>query len=304
MAALGPEITFVLEWDNPHIYSDDAIEHRALARVAEELATLGRAFELLVAFDARDGESLAPFVARYLAPFAPRLLPLTGGRYYEMKNAGFDAARGDVIVLCDSDCEPEPGAFRAIVDALDGDARQVVGGAPYIDPRSFRGRVWSVISVFPPRSALDDVRPFDVFFANLVAFRREVVARHRFPEQARMRTQCVELSQRLAANGITVWRAGAARTRHAAPDRLRHFVQRAVWHAYDLRGLHSAPRALLSLGATNVRRLRKLLAQRRALGIARAEVPLVALMLLAFGALELSLLLLTVVHPRMPRWAA
>ena len=152
---------------------------------------IDQTFEVLVLFDERDRRDVATLTARHFTGFQPTLIEHHAHPYYEMKNAGFAIARGELIVLWDSDIETARGGLRMIIDAFNDPARQVVAGSPFIDPSSFKGRAWSVLSVFPPRSLDNVIEPVPRFFANLVAFRRDVVERYRFPCDNRMRMQCV-----------------------------------------------------------------------------------------------------------------
>jgi len=308
---MTPAISVIVEWDNPHLYSGNALEQRSLTRLAEELSTIGRTAEVIVVFNDRHEKDVVAVTALCLK--SPILVPVRGQRYYDMKDAGFAMARGELIVLWDSDIEPVPGALRRLVDAFDDPSRLVVAGCPFIDPSSLMGRAWSVLSVFPPRSNDDAIERVPRFFANLVAFRREVIERYRFGGNQRMRMQCVALSERLATDGIAIWRARGARVKHPPPEGMRGLVQRAVWHAHDIIDTHAergrpralaAVRAFASVAAMSVRRARKLGTQRRDLGIALHESGVIAVVIVAFGVLELLLLPVAAIHPRVPRWAA
>lgn len=307
---MNPRISVIVEWDNVHLSSGRALAERSLRCLAAELSAIEQTFEVLVLFDERDRADVAALTARHFTDFQPALVSLKGGRYYEMKNAGFAIARGELIVLWDSDIETARGALRTILDAFDDPARQVVAGCPFIDPSSFMGRAWSVLSAFPPQSRDNVIEPVPRFFANLVAFRRDVIERHHFPDDNRMRMQCVELSARLTAEGIVIWRARGARVKHPPPEGVRSLVGRALWHAHDIvetqarRGrVVGAVSAFGSILAAGVRRVRKLGTQRRDLDIPLYESPVIALVIVAFGLLELAFLPFAVVRPQMPGWA-
>ena len=293
---MKPAISLVVEWDNAHLASSHALAERSLARLSEELAAIEQSFEVIVVFDRADRDDVAALTARCFTAFAPILVMTEGRRYYEMKNAGFAIARGDLIVLWDSDIEPLPGALRALLDAFDDPARMVVAGAPFIDPATFLGRAWSVLSVFPPRPAEEGIERVPRFFANFVAFRAVVVERHRFAEEGRARMQCVALSARLTQEGIAIWRVRGARVKHPPPEGVSGLLQRAVWHAHDIVATHVQrgrtfilARACGSVLTMAARRVRKLVADRRALGIPIHEVPAIAAVGIAFGMIELLL---------------
>jgi len=307
---MNPQISVVVEWDNVHLSSSGMLAERSLRCLAAELSAIEETFEVIILFDEHDRDDVARLAARVFASLEPTLVGLRDRRYYEMKNAGLSIARGDLVVLWDSDIEPVRGALRTLVDAFDDPARQIVAGCPFIDPSTFAGRTWSVLSVFPPRSPDDRIERVPRFFANLVAFRRHIVERYRFVDDSRMRMQCVELSARLTAAGIAIWCARGAQVKHPPPATMGGLVQRALWHAHDIVESHAqrgraiaGMRALASIAAAAGRRIRKLGRQRAALGIPLYESPAIALAIVGFGILELLFLPVAVVLPHMPRWA-
>jgi hypothetical protein len=133
-----------------------------------------------------------------------------------------------------------------------------------------------------------------------------------------MRMQCVELSARLTADGVVIWRASGARVKHPPPETFSRLVQRALWHAHDIVETHAktrterraprrrtaaAVRAMGSVVVAGMRRVRKLATQRRELDIPLYECPVIALLIVAFGMLELLFLPFAVMRSQMPRWA-
>jgi glycosyltransferase involved in cell wall biosynthesis len=56
-----------------------------------------------------------------------------GAHYFELKNSGIEAARGEVVALTDSDARPEPGWLQTVVEGIECGADMVVG------PSLFRG---------------------------------------------------------------------------------------------------------------------------------------------------------------------
>jgi glycosyltransferase involved in cell wall biosynthesis len=72
-------------------------------------------------------------------------LPQTG--YYGWKNAGFKAARGRYVVFWDSDCRPEKGYLRRVVDILEKD-KKLYGatGVTRYDGVSFMSRLNNLLT--------------------------------------------------------------------------------------------------------------------------------------------------------------
>ena len=79
---------------------------------------IDQTFEVLVLFDEQDRQDVATLTARHFTGFQPALHERYAHPYYEMKNAGLAIARGELIVLWDSDIETVRGGLRTIIDAF------------------------------------------------------------------------------------------------------------------------------------------------------------------------------------------
>jgi GT2 family glycosyltransferase len=116
------------------------------------------------------------------------------------RNAGIDAARGEVVVFIDDDCTFEPRLFEALMRAYDdtsvvgatGHVEYVAGTRPGSNPNSRLrwlvlggGRQGSVSSFGFRRPIVDVLRPRDVEFmpGPLMSARRDAAAQVRFDER-------------------------------------------------------------------------------------------------------------------------
>lgn len=144
--------------------------------------------------------------------------------YYGAKNAGFDATDADIVVFADSDCEPEPQCLAALVAPfLDGNPDAsvdvVAGRTSYRDGVLGRGLSAIDFMYFPsdhgPRCRRN-------FYANNVAFRREVFASRRYRVAPEIyRGPCQALGMALHADAVPVHFAPDAHTVHRLPDSWR-----------------------------------------------------------------------------------
>jgi len=244
MRAGPPSVSVVLEWEN--ILLAKAERSRAMLRqlvreveaaVEHEIAT--DPVELLVCFDVAevDESRLAAELSAELEgskALARRLIPVDGGEYYELKNAGARNAIGDVIVFLDSDVIPEPGWLAKLIEPFADEDVGVVAGNSYLDPQGFYGKTFALAWFFPLRASEAYVEPAEKFFANNVAFRREVFERFPFPAlDDASRGSCWRLAQMLSANDIAIVRSTGAQVSHPAPNGLRHFVARGLAQGRD-----------------------------------------------------------------------
>jgi hypothetical protein len=153
-----------------------------------------------------------------------------GAGYYEHKNAGFDATSGEVVAFIDGDCDPVSDWLAELTAPFAAGARVVAGATsyagllaplaneldfPYFDVRR---RPFGALAAAPP-TVLN-------FFANNVAFARDVFAARRYPTIKPMfHGQCQVLALQLAEDDIPIAFALGALVVHAWPEGAREWVQ-------------------------------------------------------------------------------
>jgi hypothetical protein len=236
-------VSVVVEWENVLLARSERCT-AMLRRLAREVQALdsdfSRPLELLVCFDDAEVEEalVAAAVATEIPTTGPhlrwRLVPAPRCEYYEMKNVGAHEATGEIVVFVDSDVIPEEGWLRGLLGPFSDQTVGVVAGNSYIDPQGLYGKAFALTWFFPLRTKETQVAPASHFFANNVAFRREVLARFPFPSiDGTSRGSCSQLAQALLDNGIRVLRSPAAQVSHPPPNGLRHFGTRALAEGRD-----------------------------------------------------------------------
>jgi len=159
--------------------------------------------------------------------------------YYEAKNRGFDATTAEVVAFGDADCLPEPrwleGLFAPFVAT---DVRVVAGRTTYDDSVAGIAATTIDFMYFPSPLGKACTRNF---YANNVAFRRDVFAAHRYQPADRIyRGHCQVLGFALLKAGIPVRFESVARTIHRFPDSRREFLRLRVLRGRD--GVEMTPR--------------------------------------------------------------
>ena len=243
----GHAVSLVLELENVR-HSERARLYAVCRSVAAQIIELLDetcsprlcAAEVILTYDAgEDLGGLAEAVAREFARAAPRVpvrrAPTAGGRYYTLKNHGALVANSEIVAFSDSDAIPQQGWLRALMRGFDQGA-DMVAGTTYIEPRGVYGAAFALAWIFPLRFEGDALWRTSGFFANNVAFRRDVFLAHQFDENdPSMRSQERAVSDQLRALKRPMLKAVGARTAHPAPNGLRHFVKRALATGYDNR---------------------------------------------------------------------
>ncbi len=264
----------VIEWDNARL-SELGRTHRMLAQLAAQLAALdpARFFlrQVLFAFDrTRVQRELVEGIVRGALSGCLRtgrlgLLATDCLGYYELKNAGARRCDGEVVVFLDSDIVPEDGWLRRLLGPFRDPRIRVVAGSAYIEPQGFYSKAVALWWFFPLRDAHGGLRPTNRFFANNIAFRRELFLATGFPRTATFRGQCILLANRLRRSGVQILERRDARVAHPPPNGGWHFVCRALCEGHDnalLAGSGREPAA--ASWRASWKRLRSLIAQARA----------------------------------------
>ncbi len=187
--------------------------------------------------------------AREASPFfAVRRVAADGAHYYQLKNIGVRAAQGDIVVLADSDVVPEPGWLEAIEASIDAGADYSAGLTRFAHEGRGRWPAWlldiaaSISWGFTlGRSRAGAVEPRG-FLSHNVAFRREVLATHPFPEEFGRTCGGSVLYARLCRDGVRGVLNVRQRVRHAFSFRwwLSRLHPRFGYEVFRLRRLGSS----------------------------------------------------------------
>lgn len=230
-------LSIIVEWENVLLAGDERGEE-ALRKIAREVETLSkerRVEVIVVYFPAEvDGGALEPLVTEVFPRGMARLLAENTGDYYELKNAGAEAATGDIVVFSDSDTHVEEGWLRQITYPFANPSIAAVAGSTYIEPTTMLGKAFGAFWFFPVRTGNTRLELAKEIFANNFAVRREIFARLPFrPVPGTNRGACVRWRERMLEADCMVVVNPLARTVHPPPNGGVHFFVRALTHGRD-----------------------------------------------------------------------
>lgn len=226
-----------------------------LARLGPQLAA--HAHEVVITHHAIPADVREELVEPISAPITWLALPADAG-YYEHKNRGFDATTGDIVAFIDGDCEPSPAWLAALIAPLVAQTQggsvgsdaavQVVAGAT-----SYAGELAALANQldFPYFDGEDahKRRSFGAtsqdwtptvrnFFANNVAFARELFAQRRYPTiEPMFHGQCQVLALQLVTERIPIAYAPDARVTHAWPGSPIEWLKTRLLRGADMKQL-------------------------------------------------------------------
>ena len=190
----------------------DAIAPTLAALLSQRSATA--AVEHLVVLDDDCAGEAAAIAARFPTV---RLVTAPAANYFAAKNAGVEAARGEIVALIDGDCLPAPDWLERLTAALAPDIDVVAGRTRY-EGESLTARTFSVPDFAHVLATGDGASGFNI---NNVAYRRVVY----FAEP---------LDARIRRNGGCFFQFHAMRRRGA---RITYAPDAVVSHGLDVGGL-------------------------------------------------------------------
>ena len=185
------------------------------------------------------GRRFPPGAREALSEAAGRAITLVtlpaGADYYESKNLGFDGTTSGIVAFGDTDCWPDAEWLERLLapfSQIGADAISAVAGRTTYR-RDWLGAAASTIDFLYFQSPLGKECTRN-FYANNVAFRREVFAANRYlPEDGVSRGHCQVLGLKLQAQGVKVFFEPRARTIHRFPDSAKAFLRLRLLRGQD-----------------------------------------------------------------------
>lgn len=236
------EISIILEWENVLLSEEDRC-FLMLRQLKDQLMSLQRSAELIVLFNPKqvDREQIAGALHENLGTLAPGMVRLEEAEdthYFQLKNEGAKRARGEILVFVDSDVLIEEGWLHEISEPLfEHSEILVVGGNTWLTHDSLYEKSFALGWFFPFRDTEGVLKVGrQHFFANNVAFRRDLLLQYPFPEMPPgvTRGACNKLARILSRAGIPIWNNGAARASHPPPVGLNTYTIRGLAIGRDL----------------------------------------------------------------------
>lgn len=236
MAGEHPTYSVVVEMDNAKSIDWDEISLglKALAREIAAVSAKGFARPKVVISHAGP-EWDAGSLRSHIEAEAPQLSEVAelgfaaspGGRYYELKNNGMRLTEGDVVVFMDSDTVPERDWLSTLLTPFQGTEAVCVNGHTYLSHDDFFSRTFALIWFFPMARGDKRFAAKRAINANNVAFRRDWISSHPFPEHNGFKVSCTLVMHQLWREGHRIVNVDA-RVYHYSPRGWRFFYWRAL----------------------------------------------------------------------------
>lgn len=324
MPASKPQLSMIVEWENVKLSEMDRCREmlRAMAKqipeyfdkqeVVESPESIPAA-EILILYDA--GAFDGGFINDIVETEIPRgtrhcqwrIIAAGSEGYYGLKNIGSRQAQGDTLLFIDSDLIPEPKWIENMLSPMQNPDVKVVAGHAYVTPDDMLSRTFALIWFFPLRAIEATISPAKGFFANSVAFRREVFLEHPYEViPGASRGACRLLAKKLASAGVQMLSNTGAQASHPPPNGLKHFLIRAVVQGRDdllmnqteqRAGKGSIFHSIARIGKWQLKAWRQILLKFHTVGLPFYQVPFAFFIASAYGFLFFSGDLATRIFP-------
>lgn len=235
-----PSFDIAIEWENARFAELDRCR-RMLWQLRRDIAAVQspRAPQVFFLYDpalidrALVERTVAEEFASEPLPATVRLVATDGVGYHGMKNRAAALSDAEIIVFLDSDTIPEPGWLTALLEPFARPDIRFVFGQTYLDCATLYDKAWSVFWFIHPRNPGAGLRPATTYYANNVAFRRDFLLRHPYPEMPCYRGQGAVHYHRLRQLGFGLNVKLDARVSHPPPNGFQHIVLETLHYGRD-----------------------------------------------------------------------
>ena len=278
-------ISVLIEWENA-IVADQTRAIRMLEHIRQDIEEVGQEYFALVEIvSGLDPTGINPQLVESMLRQAfgtvswvtIRNVALPGRTYYEMKNECALEARGEIVVLLDSDVIPSPGWLKKMVDSFEDPAVQICASSVHLAVGSLQEKTLALIWIFEIASRAVGLKKTGSIWVNSTAYRREVFLKFPLPgSDGTARASCAAHVRELRAAGIPMHRRMDAHVEHPAPVGASEFVERALARGRDK--VLGSPKPFWKNVVYDVKRgLGCIVKRRDEVGVRLIEVPAVLL---------------------------
>ncbi len=242
-----PQVSIVVEWENVLLAGSNRAQVM-LQKLIQQCNGCEDILEIIISANKPCPElSLRP--STLSEKISWRLKISQGSHYYELKNYGAEISKGEIIVFIDSDVIPSDYWLQELLSVFTLKNAKVCCGNAFIETKGFYNKSFALFWFFPLEKVTGEITPCKHFFANNIAFKKEIFLRHKFHiDEDSSRGACLDLAQSLQNDGVEIWRNPSAQVAHPPPIGIKNFCLRALAQGRD-RQLRSYGMSSTSFGS-------------------------------------------------------
>ena len=154
-------------------------------------------------------------------------------RYFELKNAGANASKGDIVVFLDSDVIPQAHWLATLLSSFSDPEISIVGSNCFVEHRTLYQKSYAAIKFGEPFSGGGIVASYTLVHGNSMAFRRWAFDRYNFPPTGfTYKLPFKYFIETLRRDRFPVYVNLGAQVEHPAPLP-KNFLKRGFFHGRD-----------------------------------------------------------------------
>lgn len=236
------EFSIVLEWENALIAELDRTE-AMLQAIHLQCAARSESVELVILHNPEQvgGAFIVGFIEAVIQKHnLPRVLELRlleapNAHYFQLKNLGIRASRGQSVIVLDSDVIPEARWLDTLIEAHQTYPEAFVSGLSYIDYGDFLGKAFAINWFFPFPPVDNRLILVNQIRSNNFMVKRQLFLDHPYPKMDDGVTRGADnlLWKDLTDKGIQLYVHHGARATHPAPSNFQHFLIRGLSEGRD-----------------------------------------------------------------------
>ncbi|MFT4857685.1 MAG: hypothetical protein ACI9UV_000789 [Algoriphagus sp.] len=236
------QLSIILEWENAVRSELDRTE-KLLVEILTQTFERSEIFELLILHNSEmvTSEFIFNFISDTILKNnlrnkgELRLIDVKDAHYFQLKNQGVIEAKGDLVLILDSDIIPKSDWLNELLSSHSKNQESITAGFTVIDYSDFIGKCFSLCWFFPIPNDRTDTVGVDMIFSNNFICSRKLLLENPYPnmEEGITRGADLLLWKMLKEKEIKLYLCFAANATHPSPNGFFHFVKRGLAEGRD-----------------------------------------------------------------------
>jgi len=236
------DISIVIELDNTCLHHNESNEEIFLQLLSlnKQIVESKYQFEILICFSNETInntvlKNIKQFAEKKFAPSQLKFLGFDDASYYQLKNNGADLSQGNIIIFLDSDVTCDINWLEKILKPFEENEHiKVVAGRTELKTESTIQNSQILVTFFDNCKKIKSLGITENFFANNVAFKKELFQKYTFPiNQKSARTSCTQLALNLSLANVDIYKQHQAIVYHRSVSNLSELLLRSVIEGRD-----------------------------------------------------------------------
>ena len=237
------DVSIVIELDNTCFHHNELSEKFSLQLLSlnKQILESKYRFEILVCYSIETVNNALltntkKFSEKKFASSQLKFLGFYNACYYQLKNNGAESAQGNLIIFFDSDVTCEIDWLEKLIRPFkENNNIKVVAGRTELVTETTIQQGQLLVTFFDNCKKIKSLHVTKNFFANNVAFEKELFLKYKFPiVQKTARTSCAQLAENLFLDNINIYKQNQAIVYHRSVSKISELLLRSITEGRDI----------------------------------------------------------------------